>query len=47
MQEYKNLQPIIRDKIIAKNFGSIGHITGSKMIDRLDSLLSIEEEDKT
>ena len=46
MGEYNNLQPIIQDKLIARNFGSIGHITGSKMIDKSDSLLSIEEQSK-
>lgn len=46
MQEYKNLKPVVHDKIIARNFGSIGHITGSKMIDRSDFFLSVEEQTK-
>lgn len=44
--EYKNLPPIRGNKLIPRNFGSIGHLSGSKMIDKSDSLLSKEEQAK-
>lgn len=43
---YRNLPPIREGKILSRNFGSIGHLSGSKMIDSADSLLSKEEQEK-
>lgn len=43
---YKNLPYVCTDKLIPINFGSIGHIDGSKMLDNKDKLLSIEEQSK-
>lgn len=45
--EYRHLPPITHyDKLIPKNFGKIGHLTGSKMIDSRDILLSPQEQEK-
>lgn len=41
---YKFLPEYIEGKIIARNFGHIGHLTGSKMIDIEDKLLDIENQ---
>ncbi|MBA4688592.1 MAG: hypothetical protein H2184_15680 [Candidatus Galacturonibacter soehngenii] len=43
---YQNLPPLTEEKLLSKNFGSIGHLTGSKMIDDNDKLLSIEQQEK-
>lgn len=43
---YKNLPEIFNGKIIPKNFGHISHLTGSKLIDDEDKLLSEEEQNK-
>lgn len=43
---YKNLPPLTEEKLLPKNFGSIGHLTGSKMIDDKDKLLSVEQQEK-
>jgi len=37
---FKNLPEIYKGKVIPRNFGHIGHLTGSKMIDNHDILLS-------
>lgn len=44
--KYKNIPDRIEGKLIPKNFGHIKHLTGSKMIDSGDSLLSIQEQYK-
>lgn len=44
--EYRYLPPVYAEKLIPKNFGNIGHLTGSKMIDTEDKLLSLEEQEK-
>lgn len=44
--EYKHLPPVYAGKLIPKNFGRIGHLSGSKMIDAEDKLLSLEEQEK-
>lgn len=47
MSEFHNLPPVLQpEKLIPRNFGHIGHITGSKMIDSSDSLLSEEDQKK-
>jgi len=43
---YRNLPEICHDKLISINFGTIGHLTGSKMIDDRDKLLSDDEQAK-
>lgn len=43
---YKNLPEIYVGKIIPKNFGHISHLTGSKLIDDEDKLLSLQEQYK-
>lgn len=43
---YKYLPDIFKGKLIPKNFGHIGHLTGSKMIDSEDKLISNEEQYK-
>lgn len=43
---YKYLPDIFKEKIIPKNFGHIGHLEGSKLIDDKDKLLSKEEQYK-
>lgn len=42
----RELPEIYSGKVVAKNFGKIGHLTGSKMIDNEDVLLSPETQYK-
>lgn len=43
---YKNLPNVFHGKLIPRNFGLIGHLRGSKMIDKEDKLLSEEQQIK-
>ena len=43
---YKNLPPVYKGKLLPKNFGRIKHLSNSNMTDKLDSLLSPEEQKK-
>lgn len=43
---YKNLPEYVEGKIIPRNFGHIGHLTGSKMIDAEDKLLNEDAQIK-
>lgn len=43
---YKNLPAVTHEKLVPKNFGHIGHLSGSKMIDTEDKLLSPTEQNK-
>lgn len=43
---YKYLEEPLKGKLIARNFGSIRHLKGSKMIDDADKLLSEGEQTK-
>ncbi|MDF2879685.1 MAG: hypothetical protein K0R54_242 [Clostridiaceae bacterium] len=43
---YKNLPDVCESKLIPKNFGHIGHLWGSKMLDNEDKLLSEVEQRK-
>lgn len=43
---YKHLPNICKEKLINTNFGSIGHLKGSKLIDSKDKLLSEKEQYK-
>jgi hypothetical protein len=43
---YKNLPEYISGKIIARNFGHIGHLTGSKLIDIEDKLIDLDAQEK-
>lgn len=39
MSIFKNLPPVITNRLIPRNFGSIGHLPGSKLIDRGDKIV--------
>jgi hypothetical protein len=43
---YKNLPERSDEKLISNNFGTIGHLSGSKLIDEKDKLLNEEEQRK-
>lgn len=43
---FKNLPEARPDKLASINFGTIAHLTGSKMIDDKDKLLNSEEQNK-
>ena len=44
MSTFKNLPPVLTNRLIPRNFGSIGHLPGSKLIDRGDKIVG--EPDK-
>lgn len=43
---YKNLPDVYKEKLLPRNFGNIGHLSGSIMIDDEDKLLNEDEQRK-